>query len=181
MIFSLGGIEPVISKSCYIAPTAVVIGDVHLGDQASVWFNTVIRGDTDSLHIGSSTNIQDNSVLHTDKGIRFVIGEGVSIGHSCTVHGCVIGDNTLIGMGSTILNKASIGSNCIIGANSLVTQGTVIPDNSLALGSPCKVLRPLSDEEIEHNRINAQIYIDRGKDYFKQLQPEHIKPKVMEQ
>lgn len=173
MIFSLNGIAPETAIGSYIAPTAVVIGDVHLGDKASVWFNTVIRGDTDTLRIGSASNIQDNSVVHTDKGVRFVIGEGVSIGHSCTIHGCIIGDNTLVGMGSTILNKANIGRNCIIGANSLVTQGTAIPDNSLALGSPCKVVRCLSDEEIENNRMNAQIYVDRARQYLKHLS--HIK------
>ena len=169
MLFSLDQIEPDIALSCYIAPTAVVIGDVKLGDQASVWFNAVIRGDTDSLHIGPASNIQDNSVLHTDENVRFVIGEGVTIGHSCVIHGCVIGDNTLIGMGATILNNATIGSNCIIGANSLVTQATTIPDNSLALGSPCKVIRQLSDEEINKNRINAQIYVDRAAQYRKHL------------
>ena len=169
MIFALDEIEPEIASSCYIAPTAVVIGDVQLAEQSSVWFNTVIRGDTDSLEIGSASNIQDNSVVHTDNGIRFVIGDGVSIGHSCVIHGCIIGDNTLIGMGSTILNNASIGKNCIIGANSLVTQGTSIPDNSLALGSPCKVVRSLSDEEIEKNRINARIYVDRAQQYLGSL------------
>ena len=170
MIFSLGSIDPEISPNSYIAPTAVVIGDVHLADQSSIWFNSVVRGDTDSLYIGAASNIQDNSVVHTDKGIAFVIGEGVSVGHGCVIHGCTIGDNTLIGMGTTILNKAKIGKNCIIGANSLVTQGTNIPDNSLALGSPCKVVRRVSDEEIEKNRINAQIYVDRSQQYAKQLQ-----------
>ena len=169
MIYSLADIEPTLAPTSYVAPTAVVIGDVHLGDRSSIWFNTVIRGDTDRLEIGDSSNIQDNSVVHTDKGVRFVIGNGVSIGHGCVIHGCVIGDNTLIGMGTTLLNHATIGRNCIIGANSLVTQGTTIPDNSLALGSPCKVVRTLTDEEIEKNRINAQIYVDRGQQYTNQL------------
>ena len=171
MIFALDTVTPQMADSSYVAPTAVVIGDVLLAKQSSVWFNTVVRGDTDTLHIGPASNIQDNSVIHTDKGIRFAIGEGVSIGHSCVVHGCIIGDNTLIGMGTTILNNASIGKNCIIGANSLVTQGTSIPDNSLALGSPCKVVRRLSEEEIEKNRINAQIYVDRAQQYLSQLKP----------
>ena len=169
MLFSLEGMNPDVPSSSYVAPTAAVIGDVHLGDQASVWFNAVIRGDTGPLQIGAASNIQDNSVVHTDEGIAFIIGEGVTIGHSCVLHGCIIGDNSLIGMGSTILNQANIGRNCIIGANSLVTQGTIIPDHSLALGSPCKVIRQLTDEEIEKNRVNAQIYVDRAAQYLKHL------------
>jgi carbonic anhydrase/acetyltransferase-like protein (isoleucine patch superfamily) len=171
MLFSLDERVPDLPASCYVAPTAAVIGDVHLGDQASIWFNAVIRGDTGPLRIGARSNIQDNSVIHTDEGIPFVVGRGVTVGHSCVLHGCVIGDNSLIGMGTTVLNAASIGRNCIIGANSLVTQGTRIPDNSLALGSPCKFIRELTDAEIEKNRINSQIYVDRAAQYLKQLHP----------
>lgn len=169
MIYVLEQCEPKIAGTSYVAPTAAVIGDVHIGEQASIWFNAVIRGDTGRLLVGPASNIQDNSVLHTDEGVPFAIGTGVTIGHNCVIHGCTIGDNSLIGMGSTILNHVRIGKNCIIGANSLVTQGTTIPDNSLALGSPCKVVRRLGDEEVEKNRINAQIYVKRGEQYMKHL------------
>ena len=169
MLYSFNNKQVELARDCFVAPTAVVLGSVELDDESSVWFNTVIRGDTDSMYIGKRSNVQDNSVIHTDAGIPLNIGDGVSIGHGCIIHGCGIGHNTLIGMGSVILNHAKIGNNCIIGAHALVTQGMVIPDNSLALGSPAKVIRALSENEIENNKINAQIYVDRGKEYLKGL------------
>lgn len=170
MLFSIENHTVQASESCYIAPTAVVIGNVVLASESSVWFNTVIRGDTDTISIGERSNVQDNTVIHTDDGIKVEIGKGVSIGHGCILHGCRIGDNTLVGMGATVLNKARIGTNCIIGANALVTQGMEIPDNSLVLGMPAKVVRPLGDSEIEQNRVNAGIYVRRGKQYLEGLQ-----------
>ncbi len=172
MLYALNDVSVQISGECFVAPNAAVIGDVHLADETSVWFSVVIRGDTDVLNIGARTNVQDNSVIHTDAGIPVNIGAGVTIGHGCVIHGCTIGDNTLIGMGSTILNHAYIGANCIVGANALVTQGMQVPDNSLVLGVPAKIIRKLKPEEIERNRINAQIYVDRGKQYLQQLKPQ---------
>jgi len=170
MIYSLDNLSAKISGSCFIAPNAAVIGDVILADETSVWFSAVIRGDTDTLSIGARTNIQDNSVIHTDAGIPVEIGLGVTIGHGCIIHGCTIGNNTLIGMGATILNQASIGANCIIGANALVTQAMNIPDNSLVLGMPAKIVREVTEEEVERNKINAQVYVDRAAQYLQQLQ-----------
>ena len=169
MLYSLDNLNVNASNQSFVAPNAAVIGEVNLAKDTSVWFSTVIRGDTDTLTIGARSNIQDNSVIHTDAGIPVTIGEGVTIGHGCIVHGCNIGDNTLIGMGCTILNHANIGKNCIIGAHALLTQGMEIPDNSLVLGVPAKIIRQTTQEEIEHNKINAQIYVDRGKQYLQQL------------
>ena len=174
MLYSLDNVKATIDGECFIAPNAAVIGDVKLAPDTSVWFSAVIRGDTDTLTIGARSNVQDNSVIHTDAGIPVEIGEGVTIGHGCIIHGCNIGDNTLIGMGCTILNRASIGKNCIIGAHALVTQGMEIPDNSLVLGVPAKIVRATTEQEIERNKANAQIYVDRGKQYLQQLQQQEI-------
>ena len=172
MLYSLNDVNVQISGECFIAPNAAVIGDVHLFNESSVWFSAVIRGDTDILNIGARSNVQDNSVIHTDAGIPVNIGEGVTIGHGCIIHGCTIGDNSLIGMGCTILNHARIGANCIIGAHALVTQEMEIPDGSLVLGVPAKIVRELNEQEIERNKVNAQVYVDRGKQYLKQLKPQ---------
>ncbi|MCW5620420.1 MAG: gamma carbonic anhydrase family protein [Burkholderiales bacterium] len=145
----------------YIAPNATLIGSVVLEDQASVWFNAVIRADNDLIIIGEGSNVQDGSVLHTDNGVRLTIGRGSTIGHMVVLHGCTIGDNTLIGIKSVILNHARIGSNCIIGANSLITEGKEIPDNSLVMGAPGKVIRQLTSEEIERVRMNAVHYVEK--------------------
>ncbi len=174
MLYSLDDVKVTVEGECFIAPNAAVIGDVKLAPDTSVWFSAVIRGDTDALTIGARSNVQDNSVIHTDAGIPVEIGEGVTIGHGCIIHGCNIGDNTLIGMGCTILNRANIGKNCIIGAHALVTQGMEIPDNSLVLGVPAKIVRATTEQEIERNKVNAQIYVDRGKQYLQQLQQQEI-------
>lgn len=152
-------------KSVFIAPGALVIGDVTLGEESSVWYHSTVRGDDAPITVGKRTNIQDNTMLHVDKGIPLVIGEGCSIGHGAILHGCQIGDNTLVGMGAVILNQAKIGSNCIIGAGALVTQGKEIPDNSLVLGSPGKVVRSLTQEEIEKNQHNAQVYVQESQEH----------------
>ena len=144
----------------WVSKTAVVVGNVELGDNVSVYYNTTIRCETDKMIFGEGTNIQDNCVCHGDKGMPVVTGKNVTIGHGCIIHGCSIGENSLIGMGSIVMNRASIGKNCIIGAGSLVTEGTVIPDDSVAFGRPCKVIRPITEQEIENNRCNALHYIE---------------------
>ena len=138
----------------YIAEGAVVKGQVTMADGASVWYNATVRGDSEPIEIGRNSNIQDNAVVHVD------LSHSVIIGHSAIVHGCTIGDNTLIGMGAIVLNGARVGKNCIIGAGALVTQGTDIPDGSLAFGSPAKVVRALTADEIEENHRNAMHYVE---------------------
>ena len=147
-------------KRIYIAPGAYMGGDVTLGNEIGIWYNAVVRGDSGPIEIGSQSNVQDNCTVHNGPGHKVVIGKGVSIGHNAVVHGCTIGDNTIIGMGSIILNGAVIGKNCIIGAGALVTGKTVVPDNSMAFGNPAKVVRQLTDAEIEANRHNAEHYVD---------------------
>ncbi len=137
---------------------AVVCGDVTIGSGSSVWFNAVIRGDGDKIVIGKDTNIQECSVIHVDSGYPVLIGDGVTIGHGCIVHGCKIGSNTTLGMGSTVLNGARIGKDCIVGAGSLVTGGTEIPDGWMAFGNPAKPVRRLRPEEIEGNRSSSAHY-----------------------
>ena len=144
----------------FLAPGAHVVGDVTLGDNVGIWYNAVVRGDTGSIFIDDNSNVQDNSTLHTDEGHSIHIGKGVSIGHNAVVHGCTVGDNTVVGMGSIILSGAVVGKNCIIGAGALVTGKMVIPDNSMAFGNPAKVVRQLTAEEVEDNRHNAQHYVD---------------------
>lgn len=143
----------------YIAEGAVVKGKVQMGEDVSIWYNATVRGDSAEIKIGDCTNVQDNAVIHVDTHYPTTIGSGVTIGHGAIVHGCTVGDNTLIGMGAIILNGASIGENCIIGAGALVTQNTTIPAGSLAFGNPAKVIRSLTPEEIESNQQNAQHYI----------------------
>lgn len=150
---------PQVSKKAYIFDGAKIIGQVKLHDNVSVWFNTVIRGDEGLIEIHEDTNIQDLVTIHTAEGSPTVIGKGCTIGHNAVVHGCRVGDNTLIGINSVILDNATVGKNCIIGANSLVTSGTVIPDGSMAFGNPCKVVRSLKDEEIKYINEHAHHYL----------------------
>ncbi len=144
----------------FLAGGAVVAGDVTLGENVGIWYNAVVRGDTNSIVIGSNTNVQDNATLHTDKDYKLHIGEGVTIGHNAVVHGCIVGDNTVIGMGSILLSGAVVGKDCIIGAGALVTGKMKVPDGSLVMGSPAKIVRPLMKHEIETNRENAIHYVD---------------------
>lgn len=153
----------------FIAPNATVVGNVTLAQGVSVWFNVVIRGDGDQISIGENTNIQDASVLHVDPGYPIKIGRGVSIGHKAMLHGCTIGDNTLIGINAVVLNGAQIGSNCIIGANTLVTENMVVPDGSLVVGSPGKIKRELSDEQQTALTWVADHYVENGLRYQQQL------------
>jgi len=154
-----------IDESVYIADGARIHGTVSIGADSSVWFNAVIRCEDTTIVIGDRTNIQDNCVIHTDPWTKVVIGSFVSIGHSAVIHGCTIGDNTLVGMGAIIMNDAVIGKNCIIGAGALVTEKTVIPDGSIVIGSPAVVKRMLRDDEIERNKQNALHYVDIAKRY----------------
>lgn len=148
-----------LDKTAYVAQGAVVVGDVQLGAQSSVWHNAVLRGDAAPIEVGERTNIQDCAVLHGAKGYPVRVGSGVTVGHGAIVHGCTVGDDTLVGMGAIVLNGAQIGSGCIVGAGSLVTQGTVIPNGSVAYGSPTRVVRPATDKDLEANRENAREYL----------------------
>ena len=142
----------------WIAPGARVIGDVVIGAGVGIWFNAVLRGDNEPIRIGPGTNVQEGTVMHTDPGLPLTIGAGCTIGHAAIVHGCTIGDNTLIGMGAVILNGAKIGKNCLIGANALITENKVIPDGSLVMGSPGKVVRELDEPGIQSLRASALNY-----------------------
>ncbi|MDX1431949.1 MAG: gamma carbonic anhydrase family protein [Gammaproteobacteria bacterium] len=162
MIYSLDSRRVEMRGEYYVAPTASVIGSVVLEHDASVWFNCVLRGDNDTITVGGSSNIQDGSVLHTDSGIPLTIGAQVSVGHKVMLHGCTIGDNSLIGINAVVLNNAVIGRNCLVGANSLITEGKRIPDGSLVLGSPGKVVRSLSEEEIAGIKEIASHYVAKS-------------------
>ncbi|MEE9348063.1 MAG: gamma carbonic anhydrase family protein [Robiginitomaculum sp.] len=164
-VYALGEVSPTFpdDNSHYIAPSAQVMGNVVLGAQSSVWFGAVVRGDNDLITIGARSNVQDNSVLHTDIGYPLTLGEGVIIGHRVMLHGCTIGDNTLIGIGATVLNGAVIGKNCIIGAHALITEGKTIPDGSLVVGAPGKVTRQLTEPQIDFLKLNAAVYVENAK------------------
>ena len=155
------------SDENWVAPNATIIGNVTLEKNSSVWFNAVLRGDIENICIGEGSNVQDGSVLHTDPGYPLKIGKDVTIGHLVMLHGCTIGDNSLIGIGAVILNGAKIGKNCIIGANALVTENKVIPDNSLVMGSPGKIARQVSDAEAKSITENAIHYQENWKKYSK--------------
>ena len=167
MIYNFNNISPKIDKDSWFAPNSVLIGNVTLKKDANVWFNATLRGDVEPITIGEGSNIQDGSVIHTDPGCPTIVGNGVTVGHMVMLHGCEIADDCLIGIGSTILNKSKIGKNCIIGANALVTENKVIPERSLVLGSPGKVVRQITDEEIEHIKENARDYVENFKKYKK--------------
>lgn len=149
---------PTVSEGVFIAPGAQLIGKVSLGPNASVWFNTVLRGDADTITVGSGSNIQDLTMVHCDKGFPVEIGANVTVGHTCIIHGCTIGDNCLIGMGSTILNGAKLGENCLVGAGSLITEGKEFPPGSVIMGRPAKVVREVGDRELEMIRRAAENY-----------------------
>jgi len=162
-LYALGDQTPRFPKGFYwVAPSAILIGKIILEEDANIWFGAVLRGDNEAIVLGSRSNIQENSVLHTDPGYPLTIGEGCTIGHKAMLHGCTIGDNSLIGMSATILNGAIIGKNCLIGAGALVTEGKVIPDNSLVMGAPGKVVRTLNAAQIEGLRDSAAHYVDNA-------------------
>ncbi|MFT3930304.1 MAG: gamma carbonic anhydrase family protein [Spongiibacteraceae bacterium] len=160
------------SDNYYIAPNATVIGSVIIGDNVSIWFNTVLRGDNDVIDVGDNSNIQDGAVVHVDPGKPVKIGRGVTVGHKAVIHGCTIGDNTLIGINAVILNNAHIGNNCIIGANALIPEGKVIPDGSLVVGAPGRVVRQLTDEQIANLRKSSSGYVENGRRFRDGLYPD---------
>lgn len=158
-VYALDGLSPHIADSAWVADSAQVIGHVTLEADASLWFGVVARGDTDHLHIGEGSNIQDGSVLHADAGQPLVVGRHVTVGHKAMLHGCTIGDESLIGIGAVVLNGAKIGKNCLVGAGALVTEGKEFPDGSMILGSPAQAVRQLTPAQIEGLRRSAQHYI----------------------
>ena len=157
-LYMLDGHSPKIARDTWVAPDANLIGQVVLEEAASVWFGCTLRGDNEEIMIGAGTNVQENTVMHTDIGYPLVIGAGCTIGHKAMLHGCTLGENTLIGMGATVLNGARIGKNCLIGAGALVTEGKEIPDGSLVMGAPGKVMRELDDTAIQGLRASALHY-----------------------
>ncbi len=159
MLYTLPDRAPDIHPRSYIAPSADLIGSVVVGENASVWFNAVLRGDNDFIRIGAHSNVQDGAVLHTDPGVPLTIGEHVTVGHSVMLHGCRIGDFCLVGIGSRVLNHAVIGTHCIIGANTLITERKAFPARSMILGSPGKVVRALSDSEVDSLQGYADLYV----------------------
>jgi carbonic anhydrase/acetyltransferase-like protein (isoleucine patch superfamily) len=172
MRYSLGERRVECRGDYFIADNATVVGSVILERDASVWFNTVVRADNDPIHIGARSNIQDGSVLHTDENVPLILGADVTIGHMVMLHGCTIGDGCLIGIGAVVLNHAKIGKNCLIGAKSLITEGKEIPERSLVVGSPGKVVRQLSDEEVKMLLWNADHYVQNFKRYKRELKPQ---------
>lgn len=164
MIYRLADRTPSLPEECYVADSAQVIGDVTLHNQASIWFGTVLRGDIEPIVVGERSNVQDNSVAHTSHGLPVILGNDVTIGHHVTLHGCTIGSNCLIGMGAILLDGSNIGDNCIIGAGALVKQGQQIPAGSMVLGSPARVIRRLTEAEID----NIQTYAERYVGYYRQ-------------
>lgn len=157
-IYQLDGVSPKIHDQAWVADSAQVIGQVELAAGASLWFGVVARGDTDWIRVGAGSNVQDHSVLHTDFGIELIIGEGVTVGHRVVLHGCQIGDGSLVGIGAIVLNGAKIGRNCLIGAGALITEGKEFPDNSMILGAPARAVKTLSEEQIAMFQLGAQHY-----------------------
>lgn len=169
MLYKLDDVRVKLPENYFIAENATIIGNVSVGNDANIWFNAVIRGDWDQIVIGADTSVQDGAVLHTDPGYPMTLGRGVIVGHKAMLHGCIIGDHSLVGMDAVVLNGAKIGSYCIIGANALVTQNMVIPDGSLVLGSPAKVKRQLNIEERQALESQAQRYVRNGRRFRKGL------------
>lgn len=173
-LYQLDGVQPLLPPdgACWIAPDAVLIGKVRLQPDASIWFGAVLRGDNEEIHIGPGSNVQDHCVLHTDMGFPLTVGAGCTIGHRAMLHGCTVGDNSLIGIGATILNGARIGDNCLIGAHSLIPEGKTIPDNSLVMGAPGRIIRELSTEEAAKLRHSASNYVSNWQRYARGLRPD---------
>jgi carbonic anhydrase/acetyltransferase-like protein (isoleucine patch superfamily) len=170
-IYALGDIAPTIDDSAWVAPDANIIGKVVLEARASVWFGATLRGDNEVIHVGKGSNVQENCVFHTDLGYPLTIGENCTIGHKVMLHGCTIGDNTLIGMGATILNGARIGRNCLIGAGALITENKEIPDGSLVMGAPGKVVRQLDEQATRMLTGSALHYAENASRFARDLKP----------
>ena len=164
-IYEVDGKAPQVHASAWIADSAEVMGDVHLDADASVWFGCVLRGDTDCISIGAGSNIQDLSVLHADHGQPLTVGRHVTVGHKVMLHGCTIGDESLIGIGAVVLNGARIGRNCLVGAGALVTEGKEFPDGSMIVGAPARAVRQLTPEQMEGLRMSARHYIDNARQF----------------
>lgn len=168
-LYELDGKAPRLGESAWVADSAHVIGDVELAPGASVWFGAVIRGDTETIRVGRNSNIQDQSVLHADIGKPLTIGDNVTVGHQVMLHGCTIGDNSLVGIQAVVLNGAKIGRNCIVGAGSVVTEGKEFPDNSLIIGAPAKVVRTLDDAAARKLTESAEHYVENARRYARGL------------
>jgi carbonic anhydrase/acetyltransferase-like protein (isoleucine patch superfamily) len=164
-IYQLDEHIPDVADTAFVADSAEVIGRVTLGEDVSVWFNAVLRGDTETLSVGAGSNIQDGSVLHADTGFPLVIGERVTVGHQVMLHGCTVGDESLIGIGAVVLNGARIGRHCIVGAGALVTEGKAFPDGSLIVGAPAKAVRELTEAQIAGLKASAAHYVNNGRRY----------------
>lgn len=162
-VYRLEGHTPERHETCWVAENASVMGNVIMAEDSSVWFGATVRGDNEPIKIGARSNIQDGSVCHSDPGSPLTIGEDVTIGHLAMIHGCTLGNGTLVGIGATILNGAKIGENCLIGAHALVTEGKVIPDNSVVMGSPGKVVKTLTPEQAAKMKMGAQFYVANAK------------------
>ncbi len=171
MVYKLGDKTPQLDGNNYIAPNATIIGDVILGRGANVWWNVVIRGDNDRITLGENVNIQDGAVLHTDDGVPLTLEREVSVGHMAMLHGCTVKQGSLIGIKAVVLNRAIVGRDCLVGANSLIPEGKVIPDRSLVVGSPGRVVRQLTDDEVAMVRGIAQHYMDNAARYLEELRP----------
>jgi carbonic anhydrase/acetyltransferase-like protein (isoleucine patch superfamily) len=166
-LYEIDGLAPTVpdNKRYWVAPDAQIVGNVSIGEDVSIWFGSILRGDNDSITLGARSNVQDGCLMHTDPGFPVKIAEGVSIGHGAVLHGCFVDENSLIGMGAIVLNGARIGKNCLVGARALITEGKEFPDGSLIIGSPAKVARPLEEHEIERRRKAADGYVARYQRY----------------
>ena len=168
-VYALDEVEPVLGEGCWVAPDAHVIGRATLGAGVGVWFGAVVRADNEAMTIGDRTNIQEGAMLHSDAGSPLTVGADVTVGHHAILHGCTVGENSLIGMGATVLNRARIGRNCIVGANALVTEGKEFPDDSLIMGSPAKAVRTLDAESAARLRASATNYVANAARFRKGL------------
>jgi len=169
-LYRLGDAAPAVPASAYVAPTASLIGKVSLGEEASVWFGAVLRADNEPITLGAGSNVQENVVLHTDPGFPLVVGERVTIGHQAMLHGCTVGDGSLIGVQAVVLNGAVIGKQCLVGAGAIVTERKDFPDRSLILGAPAKLVRALTDEDLARLAEGAEDYVRKGALYRDQLE-----------
>lgn len=158
----------------FVAPNATVIGSVRLEARSSIWFNVVIRGDNDLITVGEDSNVQDGAVLHTDAGVRLTLGKGVTVGHMVMLHGCEVGDYSLIGINAVVLNRARIGRYCLIGANTLIPEGMEVPDGSMVLGSPGKIKKTLTEAQLKMLELSAAHYVDNAKRYREQLEAQFL-------